>query len=284
MTTLMMRWLTPFLRRKIVLIALIWLCVVLFCALFAHFLTPYDPFLIRASERLHMPSSLHWFGTDHFGRDTFSRCMYGARTALIIGLGVMVFALSGGVLVGTTSAYFPKMGQVLMRIVDVLMAFPALLLALSLATILGRGVGNIILAIGIVYMTTTARILYGMTLKIKTLAFVEASIASGAGDTRTLLRHILPNLLSPLMVQGAFIFSFSQLQAAALDFLGLGLPPEIPSWGNMLSESRLYITRASWLLLFPGGLLILTVFSINLVGDMLRDYIDPRYRGDFSGP
>ena len=164
-----------------------------------------------------------------------------------------------------------------------LMAFPALLMALVLITLLERSVFNTILVIGLVYATTTARILFGMTLKLKGEVFIDAAICSGVGHSSILFRHILPNLISPLLVQASFIFAFAQLQAAALDFLGLGLPPEIPSWGNMLSEERIYITRAPWLLAYPGILLVLSVFSMNLVGDALRDNIDPRFKNDIKG-
>jgi len=181
------------------------------------------------------------------------------------------------------SAYFTRLGHVLMRGVDVLMAFPALLLALILMTLLERSIVNTVLVIGLVYMTTTARIIYGMSLKLKGEVFVDAALCTGASHSRILLRHMLPNLVSPLLVQASFIFAFAQLQAASLDFLGLGLPPEVPSWGNMLAEARIYITRASWLLTFPGLLIILSVFSINLVGDLLRDSIDPRFKDDIAG-
>ena len=203
--------------------------------------------------------------------------------AVIIGLGSVVVALISGGLIGMLSAYFTRLGHVLMRGVDVLMAFPALLLALVLMTLLERSVTNTIIVIGIVYATTTARILFGMTLKLKGEVFVDAAICSGAGHSSILFRHILPNLISPLLVQASFIFAFAQLQAAALDFLGLGLPPEVPSWGNMLSEERIYVTRAPWLLIFPGALIILSVFSMNLVGDAMRDSIDPRFKDDIAG-
>lgn len=276
-------WLKPFLRRKIALAGLVWLLVVLVCAVFAGVLAPFDPLEIVPLDRLMEPNAQHWFGTDNFGRDTLSRSIHGARMALIIGAGTVVMSLVGGTFIGTVSAYFPRLGMVLMRMVDVLMAFPALLLALALMTILDRGVGNTIIAVGTIYMTTTARILYGMTLKVKAEVFVDAAKCVGASHARILLRHILPNLMSPILVQASFIFAFAQLQTAALDFLGLGLPPEIPSWGNMLSESRLYVTRAPWLLIYPGLLIILTVFSMNLVGDSLRDRIDPRFRDDIAG-
>lgn len=262
---------------------LCWLILVALAAVFAPLVAPYDPLELDPLVRLSPPSLEHLFGTDHYGRDSFSRSLYGARMAIIIGIGSVVVALVAGGLAGMVSAYFNRLGHVIMRVVDVLMAFPALLLALVLMTLLERSVVNTVIVIGIVYATTTARILFGMTLKLKGEVFVDAATCSGAGHASILFRHILPNLVSPLLVQASFIFAFAQLQAAALDFLGLGLPPEVPSWGNMLSESRIYVTRASWLLLFPGALIILSVFSMNLVGDALRDSIDPRFRNDIKG-
>ena len=262
---------------------LIWLCLVLFAALAAPLIVPFDPFDIDPVNRLAEPNWQHLFGTDHYGRDTFSRSIYGARMTMLIGLGSVAFALTTGGLIGMLSAYFTRLGNILMRGIDVLMAFPALLLALVLMTLLERSVTNTIIVIGIVYATTTARILFGMTLKLKREVFIDAAVCSGAGHGSILFRHILPNLISPLLVQASFIFAFAQLQAAALDFLGLGLPPEVPSWGNMLSESRIYVTRAPWLLLFPGVLIILSVFSMNMVGDAMRDSMDPRFKDDIAG-
>lgn len=269
---------TLFRDRPVAFAGFLWLGTVVACALVGPLLVPFDPLEISPLDRLAEPGAAHWFGTDHFGRDTFSRTVVGARMALVIGLGTVVVALGAGTLVGMLSAWFPRLGHVLMRVVDVAMAFPALLLALVLMTLLERSVVNTIIVIGIVYTTTTARILYGLTLKIRREVFIDAALCSGAGHASLLFRHALPNLVSPLLVQASFVFAFAQLQAAALDFLGLGLPPEIPSWGNMLAESRTYITRASWLLIFPGAAIILTVFSMNLVGDALRDRIDPRFR------
>jgi len=269
--------------RKLATAGLIWLCIVAFAAIAAPLIAPFDPLEIDPVARLSEPGTPYLFGTDHFGRDSFSRAIYGARMAVMIGLGSVFVALGTGGLIGMLSAYFTRLGHVLMRGVDVLMAFPALLLALVLMTLLERSATNTIIVIGIVYATTTARILFGMTLKLKGEVFVDAAICSGAGHGSILFRHILPNLISPLLVQASFIFAFAQLQAAALDFLGLGLPPEVPSWGNMLSEERIYVTRAPWLLIFPGALIILSVFSMNLVGDAMRDSIDPRFKDDIAG-
>ncbi|MBR0852448.1 ABC transporter permease [Bradyrhizobium diazoefficiens] len=275
-------WLQPFVARPIALAGLGVLLVTLLAAAFAPWLAPFDPYAIDPMIRLTPPNAAHWFGTDQFGRDTLSRVIHSARMALLIGSGVVVFALATGVPIGVLSALFPRLGHLLMRMVDVLMAFPALLLALGLIVILGPSVANAILAIGVGYMTTTTRIVYGLTLRLRAETYVEASRSMGAGTVWLIGKHILPNLVSPLLVQASFVFAFAQLGAASLDFLGLGAPPEIPSWGNMLAESRTFITRAPWLLFFPGMMIVATAFSLNLVGDALRDRLDPRFRQVFG--
>jgi peptide/nickel transport system permease protein len=275
-------WLKPFMARPIALAGLGILLVTVLAAAFAPWLAPFDPYAIDPMIRLTPPNAAHWFGTDQFGRDTLSRVIHSARMALLIGSGVVVFALATGVPIGVVSALFPRLGHLLMRMVDVLMAFPALLLALGLIVILGPSVANAILAIGLGYMTTTTRIVYGLTLRLRAETYVEASRSMGAGSAWLISRHILPNLVSPLLVQASFVFAFAQLGAASLDFLGLGAPPEIPSWGNMLAESRTFITRAPWLLFFPGMMIVATAFSLNLVGDALRDRLDPRFRQVFG--
>ena len=266
-------------RRKLVVAAVAVLAATVFAAFAAPLIAPHDPLHIDPPMRLLPPGGEYLFGADHYGRDTFSRVIYGARMALIIGIGAVLFALTGGTIIGVLSAWFPRLGLVLMRATDVLMAFPALLLALALILVLGRGAGNAVVAVGAIYLATTARLIYGVTLKLKEEPFVESVATLGAGHARIIVLHILPNLASPLLVQASFIFAFAQLQAASLDFLGLGIPPEIPSWGNMLSESRRYITRAPWLLIFPGMMIIAVSFSLNLFGDFLRDRLDPRFRG-----
>ena len=276
-------WLAPFAARPLALLGVAILLIVIVAAVAAPLLAPYDPTDYDALIRLSPPNPLHWFGTDQFGRDTLTRVIYSARMALFIGVGVVVFALATGVPIGVFSALFPRVGQVLMRAVDVLMAFPSLLLALGLIVILGPSVANSIIAIGAGFLTTTTRIVYGLTLRLKTETYVEAARSMGSRTGWLVLKHILPNLISPLLVQASFVFAFAQLSAASLDFLGLGAPPNIPSWGNMLAESRNFITRAPWLLLFPGMMIVLTAFALNLVGDALRDRLDPRFRGLFGG-
>jgi peptide/nickel transport system permease protein len=276
-------WFAPFAARPIALFGLAVLVAVVFAAAFAPLLAPYDPYSIDPVIRLSPPDASHWFGTDQYGRDTLSRVIYSARMALLIGVGVVFFALVTGVPIGVLSVLFPRIGHVLMRMVDVLMAFPSLLLALGLIVILGPSVANSIIAIGAGFLTTTTRIVYGLTLRLRTETYVEAALSMGARTGWLFFKHILPNLVSPLLVQASFVFAFAQLGAASLDFLGLGAPPEIPSWGNMLAESRTFITRAPWLLFFPGVMIASTAFALNLVGDALRDRLDPRFRGLLGG-
>lgn len=279
----MSRFLQALLHRKIALAGALFLVLILVLAAFADLVAPYDPMEMNAVERLQAPSAKHLFGTDNFGRDVLSRVIHGARLTFISGAGVVVFAVFFGIIVGSLAGYFRKFEIVSMRLVDVFMSIPDLMMALVLMAILGRGITNLIIAVGATYLTRTARIIHGLTLKIKNEAYIEAVYSEGASHARILARHIIPNLFSLIMVQATFTFAFSLLQIAALDFLGVGVPPQIPSWGNMLSESRLYIVRAPWLLIFPGLFIVLTVLSFNLVGDVLRDRIDPRFRESIQG-
>lgn len=274
----MFSWLAPFVARPIALVGLALLLVVLFAAIFAPWIAPFDPQDMDPIIRLSPPDAVHWFGTDQFGRDTLSRVIYSSRMALLVGVGVVMFAMLTGVPIGVFSALFPRVGHVLMRMVDVLMAFPSLLLALGLIVVLGPSVANSIIAVGAGFLTTTTRIVYGLTLRLRSETYVEAARSMGSRTGWLIAKHILPNLVSPLLVQASFVFAFAQLAAASLDFLGLGAPPTIPSWGNMLAESRQFITRAPWLLFFPGMMIVLTAFALNLVGDSLRDRLDPRFR------
>ncbi len=270
-------------KRKIALTGAGVVVLILVLALFSPLIATHDPMGLEPGVRLQGPSAAHWFGTDHFGRDLFSRIVYGARLTLIGGMGVVVYSVVFGVAIGVLSGYYRQFGFVAMRLVDVVMSFPALLLALAFLAILGPGLTNVIIAVGINFLTRTARIIFGLTLKLKEEVFVEAIRSIGASNARILMRHILPNLMSPLIVQAPFTFAFSLLQIASLDFLGVGVPPQIPSWGNMISEGRIYITRAPGVLLFPGVFIVLTVLAFNLVGDVLRDNLDPRFRDQLGG-
>ena len=278
-----MRLFSAFYRRKIALAGLLVIGAILFAALSAPLIAPFEPRRMNPVAKLRPPDSTYYFGTDNFGRDIFSRVVFGARTSLTGSAGVILFSLSLGVLIGVTSGYFRKIEPYLMRLIDVLMAFPPLLLALVLVSILGRGMVNVIIAVGATYLTRTTRIVYGLTLKLREEPYIEAAIASGVKERHIIFRHILPNMMSPLIVQATFTFAFSLLDMAALDFLGLGIPPSTPSWGNMLSEGSMYLTRAPWLLIFPGSCIVLTVLSFNLAGDVLRDGLDPHLRRDIEG-
>ena len=278
-----MKFFSAFYKRKIALGGLLFIVLLLIFALFAPYIATFDPQEMNPVDKLRSPDGTYYFGTDNFGRDIFSRVVFGARTSLAGSAGVILFSLSIGVLIGVSSGYFRKIEPYLMRLIDVLMAFPPLLLALVLVSILGRGMGNVIIAVGATYLTRTTRIVYGLTLKLREEPYIEAAISSGVKQKWIILKHILPNMMSPLIVQATFTFAFSLLDMAALDFLGLGIPPSIPSWGNMLSEGRMYLTRGPWLLIFPGACIVLTVLSFNLVGDVLRDRLDPHFRRDIEG-
>ena len=278
-----MNILAVFARRKIALFGLAVIGVMLAFAIFAPLIATMDPQEMNPVDKLTPPNGIYLFGTDNFGRDIFSRVVYGARASLLGSTGVILFSMTLGVLTGVVAGYFRRVEPWLMRLVDVLMAFPPLLLALVLVSILGRGMINVIVAVGATYLTRTTRIVYGLTLKVREEAYVEAAVSSGAKVRDIILRHLLPNMMSPIIVQATFTFAFSLLDMAALDFPGLGIPPSIPSWGNMLSEGRMYITRAPWLLTFPGMCIVLTVLAFNLAGDVLRDQLDPHFRSRIEG-
>lgn len=278
-----MSFLTVLMKRKLALAGLIVIAVIVVFALFSPFVAPYNPTKLNPTHRLQKPNGDYPFGTDNFGRDIFSRIVYGARTSLIGSAGVVSVAIILGVTLGVTSGYFRRVEPFVMRIVDVMMAFPSLLLALVLVSILGRGMVNVVLAVGMTYMTRTTRIVYALTLRTREEPYIEAVRSVGAKESRIVLFHLLPNMISPIIVQATFTFAFSLLDMAALDFLGLGIPPEIPSWGNMLSEGRTYLTMAPWLLWFPGSFIVLSVLSFNLLGDVLRDRLDPHYRRSIEG-
>ncbi|GAB1428541.1 hypothetical protein MASR2M17_19710 [Aminivibrio sp.] len=276
-----MKFLSAFYKRKIAFAGLIIIGVMIIFALLAPLIAPFDPQALNPVDKLRPPDGTYWFGTDNFGRDLFSRVVYGARTSLIGSAGVILFSLSLGILAGVTSGYIKGVEPYLMRLIDVLMAFPPLLLALVLVSILGRGMVTSSSPWG---PPTSPDHLDRLRphLKLREEPYIEAAISSGVRQIDIIFRHILPNMMSPLIVQATFTFAFSLLDMAALDFLGLGIPPSIPSWGNMLSEGRMYLTRAPWLLIFPGACIVLTVLSFNLAGDVLRDRPIPPWR-DIEG-
>ncbi len=268
-----------FLRRKTAVLGVILVALNLVVALAAPALARWDPQALDVKSRLSPPSALHWFGTDDVGRDAWSRVIYGARLSMLVGGSVVALSFVGGLFFGLLGGYYRALDDVLMRVMDGLMAFPGIILAIALMAALGPSVINVVFALGVVYVPRVARIVRGSVLVIRETPYVEAARALGIPDVRILLLHVLPNCLSPVIVQGTFIFAAAVLGEAALSFLGVGVPPQIPSWGNVLAEGRLYIQQAAWLTLFPGAAIMLSILGLNLFGDGLRDLLDPKLRG-----
>jgi peptide/nickel transport system permease protein len=237
-----------------------------------------DPTKLSYRTRLLSPSGQFWFGTDHFGRDGVIRTMYGAHLSLLIGLAVAAIAGAGGTLIGALSGYFRRLDGTLMRAMDGLMAFPSLMLAIGIAAALGSGITNVIIALSVAYMPRTARIMRAAVMTLRNAEYVEAARVAGAGHARILFRHILPNSMAPLIVDLTFIFAYAVLADAALSFLGVGPPPPTPSWGNIIADGRDYVVDAPWITVFPGIVIALTVLALNLLGDGLRDVLDPRLK------
>jgi peptide/nickel transport system permease protein len=276
-------WLRLLLRRKIALLGGVLVIVNLLVAIFAPALGRWDPQLLDVKARLAAPSATHWFGTDDVGRDVWSRVIHGARLSMLVGGAVVAVSFVGGIVFGLLGGYYRPLDNVLMRVMDGLMAFPGIILAIALMASLGPSVINVVVALGIVYVPRVARIVRGSVLVIRETPYVEAALALGVPDHAVLLRHVLPNCLSPVIVQGTFIFAAAVLGEAALSFLGVGVPPQVPSWGNVLAEGRLYLQQAPWLTLFPGAAIMGCILGLNLFGDGLRDLLDPKLRGVRGG-
>ncbi len=251
---------------------------VIFVALFAPALTKYDPINVRPQYRLLSPSEQHPMGTDEFGRDIMSRIFYGARVSVQIGFTVMLITTLIGTFLGLVAGYYARLDNLIMRIIDGIMAFPEIIIAISLAAIWGSGQLNIILALSFAYFTTIARVARGSVISVKNSEYVDAARAGGARDSYVLFRHILPNCLSPIIVQATFVFAQAILAEATLSFLGVGIQEPTPSWGDMISAGRAYMVVAPWEVLCPGLAIVLTVIGFNLLGDGLRDILDPHLR------
>jgi peptide/nickel transport system permease protein len=247
-------------------------------AIFAPLITQVHPTAMRIRFRFRPPSAEFPFGTDMFGRSIFSRVLYGARLSLWIGFGVAVFSGLLGALLGVLSAQWRRIDGLLMRLMDALAAFPAIVLAIGLGAALGPASGSLIIALTIAYIPRTARVVRASALIIRELDYVEAARVSGAGSMRIVLRHLLPNCASPLLVQMTFVFAYAILAEAALSFIGIGPPPPAPSWGNIVAEGRDYAVEAWWIMLFPGIAISLAALGMNLLGDGLRDVLDPRMK------
>ncbi len=256
------------------------LLLVVLSAFLAPQISPYDPIDQEFTSQLQPPSASHPFGTDEFGRDVFSRVVYGARIALRVGALADAIATALGVLLGVVAGYFGgRLDAVVTRVLDVMLAFPYLLLAMIVVTILGPGLTNAMVAIAIVYTPQMARVVRGVVLSIKEQEFVEAARAMGTGAIRILGRHILPNIVSPIIVMATLTVGFMIVETAGLSFLGLGASPPTPEWGSMLATGRSFMLTSPWIATFPGLAILVTVVAFNLVGDGLRDLLDPRLRG-----
>lgn len=242
----------------------------------APYLGTVNPVEMNPIERLRPPGAGHWFGTDMYGRDSFSRVIYGSRISLFVGLTVAVLTSVIGLAIGLISGFVRRLDDVIMRVMDGIMALPDLLLAISFVALTKASVRNVIIALVIAQTPRMVRLVRGIVLTLREQPFVEAAVAMGARLPRLLTRHLLPNTLAPLVVQGTYVMASAVLIEAGLSFLGAGTPPEIPSWGNIMAEARSYVRVGFWLLLFPGLFLAATVLSINLLGDGLRDTLDPR--------
>jgi peptide/nickel transport system permease protein len=265
-------------RRKLVLAGAAILVIVTLLALFAPWITPYGPMAMKISDRMQSPGLAHWFGTDELGRDVFSRVVFGARYSLMIGASVVLISVTGGVLLGLTAGFFRRLDGPIMRVVDAMMSFPDILLAIALVAVLGASITNVILALAIVYTPRVARVVRASTLVVRELLFIEAARALGVSTWRILFIHILNNIASPILVQATFIFAYAVLAEAGLSFLGVGVPPELPTWGTMIASGQQFAHQAIWLVVFPGVAIVLSALSLQMVGDGFRDLLDPKLR------
>jgi peptide/nickel transport system permease protein len=263
-------------RHPTVIIGVLLLLAMAAMALLAPYLGTVDPVAVAPVKRLRPPSDLYWFGTDSYGRDVYSRTLYGARVSLTVGLSVAIFGTALGLAIGLVTGFVRLLDFVVMRVMDALMSVPPVLLAIALMALTKASLGNVVLAITITEVPRVARLVRSVVLSLREQPFVEAAVAAGTGFWRTLLRHILPNTIAPLLVQATYICASAMITEAVLSFIGAGTSPEIPSWGNMMAEGRSYFQIKPYLVLFPGAFLSLTVLAVNLVGDGLRDALDPR--------
>ncbi len=270
-------WLREAVRRHPTVIAgSILLLMMGAMALLAPYLGTVDPLSVAPIKRLRFPSEACWFGTDAYGRDVYSRTLYGARVSLAVGLGVASLSTVIGLAIGLVTGFSRIADAIIMRVMDGLMSIPPVLLAIALMALTKASLGNVVLAITIAEVPRVARLVRGVVLSLREQPFVEAAMAAGTGFFRTLWRHILPNTLAPVLVQATFICASAMITEAVLSFIGAGTPPQVPSWGNIMAEGRSYFQIKPYLIIFPGIFLSLTVLAVNLVGDGLRDALDPR--------
>lgn len=263
-------------RNKAILIGAIILAVVLVAAVLAPWVAPYAPNKLSIVNKLKAPSLAHVFGTDEFGRDIFSRAIYAGRISLLVSLGVVCISTVLGVILGVAAGFFRKLDAPISRLLDAMMSFPDILLAIALVAALGPSLTTVILALGITYAPRLARIVRGSTLVLRELPYIEAAVAMGLPTWQILTRHVLLNLASPILVQATFVFASAMLAEASLSFLGVGVSTDMPTWGTMLASGREYMNNAPWLMVFPGLAIVFSVLALQLLGDGLRDLVDPR--------
>ncbi|SEL53328.1 peptide/nickel transport system permease protein [Paenibacillus sp. cl141a] len=255
--------------------------VLVILALIGPLFTNYGPYDMKVVDRLTPPGAEHWLGTDEFGRDLLTRLLYGARVSISVGLAVALLSSALGLVIGVYATYYKTLDHILMRICDGLIAIPGILLAIALMAALGASALNVIIALTIVFTPNIARVVRSAALVVREQTYIEAMHVQGASPTRIIWQHIVPNTLSPLLVQATFVFAEAIISEAALSFLGAGIPAPEASWGNILQASKLVIYKAWWMVVFPGATLVLSVLSLNLLGDGLRDLLDPRVKQKF---
>jgi peptide/nickel transport system permease protein len=263
-------------RRPLPVIGAVLLVLLVLSAAAAPLISPFDPFEMNVVDRLLPPNETYWFGTDAYGRDIFTRTLYGGQVSLIIGASVAVASTIIGLVIGVIAGYFRLADAILMRIMDGLMAIPGILLAIGLMSLTRASMWVVIVAITIPEVPRVVRLVRAVVLSVREQVYIQAASAIGTRFPRLMIRHILPNTFAPLIVQATYIAASAVLVESYLSFLGVGTPPEIPSWGNIIAEGRLYVQIAFWNILFPSVFLALMVLSINILGDGLRDMLDPR--------
>ena len=262
--------------NRAILFGAVILLVVVLAALLSPWIAPYAPNKLSIVNKLKGPSLAHLFGTDEFGRDIFSRAIFAGRISLLVSLGVVCISTVLGVLLGVAAGFFRRLDAPISRLLDAMMSFPDILLAIALVAALGPSLATVILALGITYAPRLARIVRGSTLVLRELPYIEAAVAMGLPTWQILLRHVLLNLASPILVQATFVFASAMLAEASLSFLGVGVSTDMPTWGTMLASGREYMNNAPWLMVFPGLAIVFSVLSLQLLGDGLRDLVDPR--------
>ncbi|KQL53832.1 peptide ABC transporter permease [Heyndrickxia shackletonii] len=268
-----------FKKNKVALIGLFIVVFFILIAILANYIAPYGFNEQQFKDKHLPPSAKHWFGTDDFGRDIFSRVIFGARISLSVGFGSVVGSAIIGSFLGIIAGYYGKwLDAIISRIFDILLAFPSILLAIAIVAMLGQSLQNALIAIAIINVPTFGRLLRARVLSVKEEEYITAAKAIGMKDSRILLHHVLPNSLAPIIVQGSLAIATAIIEAAGLGFLGLGAQPPTPEWGKMLSDSKDFIIQAPWTVFFPGIAIMLTVLGFNLMGDGLRDALDPRMK------